>query len=208
METVMIIGTLMSVVGSIQAGNAQASALNQQAKMYEKQATIYNSQIVSNTAENERRIAVEKAATAQESLQRTEKLQRIMASTVAAGAAAGISTQYGTITSLNENSSYQAGNEEGVSRMNSQNRIASLNLNTAVENVNVAQAAEGAVFNANQAISSAKQAKTAGYMKAIGTLTSYGMSQYGMGGAGGSGGSGLKAGQYTVTNSGDTIRWN
>ncbi|MCK5610995.1 hypothetical protein KAR91_54485, partial [Candidatus Pacearchaeota archaeon] len=66
MEAVLIIGTLIQVVGAISAGNAEADALERQGEQFVKQAGIYSKQIVLDASENERRIAVEKAATAQE----------------------------------------------------------------------------------------------------------------------------------------------
>lgn len=171
----------MQVVGSISAGNAQADALNQQAEMYMKQATVYNKQIEVDRIENDRRINMEKAATAQESLARTEKLRRIIGSTIAAGAKAGISTQYGTITALNEESQYNFSAEQAIAQGNSNQRITSLNLNAAINEQNLANQAYGSVFNANQAYASAGQAKFQGYVNAAGSLMSYGMNQHNRG---------------------------
>lgn len=185
MEAVLIIGTLIQVVGAISAGNAEADALERQGEQFVKQAGIYSKQIVLDASENERRIAVEKAATAQEALQRTEKLQRIMGQTVAQGAAAGISTQYGSITNLNEESSYQSGLEEAVARDNSNNRIVSLNLNAAINEQNLAGKAQFSIFEAKQAFKAAPQARFAGYVRAASAVTGYASGQAARGGGGG-----------------------
>lgn len=197
MQAVMVIGTLIQVVGAIEAGNAQASALEQQAELYMKQATIYNKQIEVEQIENKRAVAVEKAATAQESLDRTKRLQRIIGSTISKAASAGISTQYGTTTALNEESMYESSIEEAIARDNSNNRIVSLNLNSATQQVNLANQAYGSVFQANQAYSSASQARTQGYMNAVGSLMNYGMSQYSRG----------PAPDTTTLSNGEVITW-
>lgn len=181
MQALMVVSTIMSVVGSVSAGYQQAAALEAQADMYMKQAQIYGAQAEIDQVEHDRRIAIEKEATANESLERTKKLQRIIGSTIAAGAEAGISTQYGTITRLNEYSGYEAAIEEDISRYNSNNRIVSLNLNSAINQMNYANAAQGSVFQAGQNMEAAGDAITAGWMKGVGSLVSYGMDQYNRG---------------------------
>lgn len=212
MQALLVVGTIMQVVGAISEGEAKASALNQQAEMYMKQASLYNSQLQSEQMENDRRVAQENSATAQESLMRTQKLQRMIGATVAAGAKAGISTQYGTITSLNEESQYEASVEEAIARDNSTNRIISMNLNSAVTQQNLANQAGGSVFDANQAYAQAGQAKAQGYMKAASSLMSFGMNTMGRGSApsvGVYGNSGSQGMDYSIMpQSGQVIRWN
>lgn len=213
MQALMVVGTLMQVVGSISAGEAQASALNQQAEMYMKQASLYNTQIELEQVENDRRVAQEKSATAQESLMRTQKLQRIIGATVAKGAAAGIGTQYGTITRLNEESMYEASVEEAIADDNSQNRIISLNLNSAINQQNLSQQAYGSVFNANQMYASAGQARMQGYMNAASSLMSFGMNTANRGSAPTVGTYNTSTGSAgmdfsIMPGSGEVIRWN
>lgn len=211
MQALLIVGTIMQVAGSISAGNAQAKALTQQADMYVKQAQIYTSQIETDKIENQRQVALEKAATAQESLARTAKLQRIIGSTIAAGAAAGISTQYGTITRLNEENEFQSAAEEAIARSNSDNRIVSLNLNSAIEIQNSANAAGGSIFQANQTYAQAGQAKMQGYMNAASSLMSYGMGQMNRGsvpsGANYSSVTGSNGNAVSTFSNGNQIRW-
>lgn len=162
MQAALILSAVMTVVGA----NQEAAGMEAQAKQYENQAKIYGSQIKMDQAENERRIAVEKAATAQESLDRTNKLRRMVGATTAKGAATGISTNYGSIVSLNEYSQSQASIEEMISRDNSNNRIVSLNLNSAVNQQNLAQAHSNSTFQASQLKGQAKTTRTMGYFKA------------------------------------------
>lgn len=201
MEALLVVGTLFQVVGSIQAGNQQAQALNRQAEMYMKQASVYNSQIELEQIENNRAVAIEKAAKANESLERTKRLQRIIGSTIASAASAGISTQYGTTTRLNEESMYESSIEEAIARDNSANRIISLNLNSATQQQNLANSAYGSVFQANEAYKSASQAKTKGFMDAAGSLMSYGMAQYGRGSTP------APRGNSTTLSNGEVINW-
>lgn len=181
MQALMVIGTIMQVVGSISAGYQQAAALEQQADMYMKQAQIYGAQAKIDEVENDRRIALEKQSAAQESLERTQRLRRIVGETTAAGAAAGIQVNYGTITSLNEYSSSQASIEDAIAEDNLNNRVISLNLNSAINQQNLYSQARGSVFQAGQLKNEASQAISKGWMSGMGSLFNYSMDQYGRG---------------------------
>lgn len=134
--------------------------------MYDQQAKILSKQMVAEQTNNSREIAVEKAAAANESLERTKKLQRIIASTTAAGAYAGLSTDMGLIRNVNENSSYEASIEESIARSNSAQRQTSLNLNSATNQLNLSS-------QISQAKSSGKTAMLKGFMGAASSVGSF-----------------------------------
>lgn len=134
--------------------------------MYKQQARMLQMQRTTDQVNHQRQVAVDTAATNQESLERTKRLQRIIGSTISASSYAGLSVNSGLAESLNTNSMYESAVEEGISRSNFGQRMASLNLNAATQDLNTANQIQ-------QARSSASSSMLKGIMGAAGSIGSF-----------------------------------
>lgn len=164
LAVVSAVATGFQAVGSIMQGNQQAAAYKYQAQVAEENAKL-------TQVETGRRVAMEKASAAEASLQRTRELQRIVGATLVRGGQAGVNT-FGSnvINALAGSAGGLAAEDEASANLNLNNRLASINLNAAVDVMNSKMAA--ASYK-----SQASMSRMSGYTQAIGTLGSYAMRQ-------------------------------
>lgn len=161
METMLIIGTALQVVGSVSQGYNDAKALRTQAKLSTLQANL----TVSNA---ERQKAVEKASAAEESLTRFQRMRRIVGSTLVRATEAGITIGSGSVGDAVDQNGQEFAREQGTRMFNLDQRLASINLNSAVEETNYRAAAASQKYQARQSV-------IQGWMNAATAIGSYGM---------------------------------
>jgi hypothetical protein len=147
MEALTIVSTVFSAIGAIQQANSQSAAYKSQ-----KQASDYNAAVLTQNAANERA-----AANQREEAQRREA-RMILGSQRAAFAQAGTGLG-GSAADVMEQSSTDAELDALTLRYEGDMRARGM----------MAQA-EGERFQGRVAGYNAKQAKTAGYMDAVGSI--------------------------------------